>query len=586
MKTKKREIHKGGGPSAVALAEADAPRPQWHFFAFGVLVAAILVLWAYAPSMDGPFLFDDNFLPFAVSNIAAEPLSAFLHGQRPLLMATYWLSARFSPNDTWWYHFPNVAIHCITSLLVFFIVRRLLVFAKLGESYRGLLAGLAAAIFLLHPAQTEAVSYVAGRSDALSVMLAFAAFAIFLYRSEDAAGWKTATAVLLLFGAAFLAKEDVIALPALLLLTDLWWNSGSPWEGVRRNWKIYVPLVAASLGGIALFWNLIAHATTAGFGFKEFTWYQYFFTQWRAIFVYLGIFLWPANLTLDWDFPISHTPFEHGAIVWGVILLAMIVAAFLLRRRYPLATYGFLAFLILLAPTSSILPIRDPVAERRLYFAMLGLLLIVVEFLIRVKIDRPLLTYGGIALVLAAAFATHARAAVWSDDLAVWQDTASKSPGAWRPHFQLAFAYYKAQKYNDALQEFQKAGDLHPLDADLLLDWGLTYDSLNQLQPALERLKESAAIKPTAQVYSQIGMVYGKLEQWPDSLAALAQAQQLDPSFPDTYVYLGVVHTRRNQLGEAIQDFQHALQIDPNNLRAQQFLKAVVNQMRATPPPK
>jgi hypothetical protein len=126
---------------------------------------------------------------------------------------------------------------------------------------------------------------------------------------------------------------------------------------------------------------------------------------------------------------------------------------------------------------------------------MLGLLLIVVEFLIRVKIDRPLLTYGGIALVLAAAFATHARAAVWSDDLAVWQDTASKSPGAWRPHFQLAFAYYKAQKYNDALQEFQKAGDLHPLDADLLLDWGLTYDSLNQLQPALERLKESAAIK-------------------------------------------------------------------------------------------
>ncbi len=585
MKTKKREMHKGGGPPAVAVA-LEPPRPQWHYFALGVLLAAIVVMWAYSPSMDGPFLFDDTFRPVAVSNISTQPLSAFLHGERPLLMASYWLSARLSPNDTWWFHFPNVVIHCLTAVLVFFIVRRLLVFANLGESRLGLLAGFAAALFLLHPAQTEAVSYVAGRSDALKVMLAFAAFAVFLYRPENAAGWKTAAAVLLLFGAAFLAKEDAIALPALLLLTDYWWSSGSGWEGIRRNWKIYLPLVLASLAGIVHFWNIIMHATTAGFGFKEFTWYQYFFTQWRAIFVYMGIFLWPANLTLDWDFPISHTPFEHGAIVWGVILLAMIVAAFVLRRRFPLATYGFLAFLILLAPTSSVLPIRDPVAERRLYFAMLGLLLIVVEVLSRVEIDRQVLTFGGIAVLLVAAFATHARAAVWADDLAVWEDTARKSPGAWRPHFQLAFAYYKAQRYNEALQEFQKAGDLRPLDADLLLDWGLTYDSLNQLQSALEKLKESAAIKPTAHVYSQIGMVYGKLEQWPDALTSLAQAQQLDPDFPDTYVYRGVVHTRNNQLGEALQDFRHALDLDPNNTRAQQFLKAVVNQMRANSAPK
>jgi tetratricopeptide (TPR) repeat protein len=588
MKTKKHEHRKGGGPPAagVAVAEAPEPRPHWHYFALGAVLAAIAVLWAYAPSMDGPFLFDDNFLPFAVSNIAVQPLTAFLHGQRPLLMASYWLSARLSPNDTWWYHFPNVLIHCVTAVLVFFIVRRLLVWANLGESRRGLLAGFAAALFLLHPAQTEAVSYVAGRSDALSVMLAFAAFTVFLYRKEDAASWKTAAAVILLFGAALLAKEDTIALPALLLLTDFWWGSGSRWQSIRRNWKIYLPLMVASLAGVAFFWNLITHASTAGFGMKDFTWYQYLFTEWRAIFVYLGIFLWPANLTLDWDFPISHTMFEHGAIVWLILLLALIAAAWTLRRRFPLATYGFLVFLILLSPTSSILPIRDPVAERRLYFAMLGLLLIVVDVLARVKIERQVLTAAGAGIVLAAAFATHARAAVWSDELAIWEDTARKSPDAWRPHFQLGFAYYKAQRYTDALQEFQKTAALHPADADLLLDWGLAYDSLNQLQPALEKLHESAALKPTAHAYSQIGMVYGKLELWPDALTALAKAQQLDPSFPDTYVYLGVVHTKTNQYMAAIDDFKHALQIDPNNTRAQQFLRAVVNQMRTNSPGK
>lgn len=583
--SKKRENRKGGPPAAVAAAQI-APHPHWHYFALGAILAGIVVLWAYWPSMSGPFLFDDNFLPFAVSNISTQPLSAFLHGQRPLLMASYWLSARLSPDDTWWYHFLNVIIHCVTTVLVFFIVRRLLKWANIAESRRGLLAGFAAALFLLHPAQTEAVSYIAGRSDALSVMLAYAAFTVFLYRREEGASWKTALAVLLLFGAALTAKEDTIALPALLLLTDLWWSRGSHWQGVWRNWKIYLPMALASVAGIAFFWNLITHATTAGFGFKEFTWYQYFFTEWRAIFVYLGMFLWPANLTLDWDFPISHTVMEHGAIVWLAILAALMVGGWMLRRRFPLASYGFFVFLILLAPTSSILPIKDPVAERRIYFAMLGLLLILVDVLARLKVDRQALAAAGLVLVLLAGFATHARAEVWSDEISIWEDTARKSPEAWRPHFQLAFAYYKAQRYDLALQEFQKTAQLHPSDPDLLLDWGLTYDSLNQLPPALEKLQQSAALRPTAHVYSQIGMVYGKQENWSEALAALAKAKTLDANFPDTYVYLGVVHTRTNQFGEALQDFRRALELDPSNTRARQFLKAVVNQMRAGPPNK
>jgi len=579
MKNRKREVRRAGTPRAVA-APAPARHPHWQFFALGVVAAAIAVMWAYWPAMNGPFLFDDNFLPFAVSNISTQPLSSFLHGQRPLLMATYWLSARFSPDDTWWYHFFNVVIHCATTVLVFFIVRRLLEWAHAGESRRGLLAGLAAALFLLHPVETEAVAYVAGRSDALSVMLAFSAFAVFLYRRESAVDWKTPIAVLLLFGAALTAKEDTIALPALLLLTDFWWSPGG-WEGIRRNWKIYAPMALASVAGMAFFWNLITHASTAGFGLKEFTWYQYFFTQWRAIFVYLGMFLWPANLTLDWDFPISHTVLEHGAIFWLAILLALVAGAWIFRRRYPLAAYGFLAFLILLAPTSSILPIKDPVAERRMYFAMLGLLLIVVDVLARVKVDRNALAAGGLAVLFALAYVTHARAELWKDEVAIWEDTARKSPGAWRPHDQLAFAYFKTGHFDQALQEYGKTAELHPADADLLLDWGLTYSNLNQLPQALEKLQQSAVLHPTAHVYSQIGMVYGKLEKWPEALSALAAAEKLDPNFPDTYVYLGVVHSKTNQLLNAVQDFQRALALDPQNSRAQQFLRVAANQLRA-----
>jgi len=342
-------------------------------------------------------------------------------------------------------------------------------------------------------------------------------------------------------------------------------------------------MMAACVAGAAYFWPLITNATTAGFGFKEFTWYQYFFTQCRALFVYLGLFVFPANLTLDWDFPISHTILEHGAIVGLAVLLALVAAAWLLRRRFPLASYGFFVFLLLMAPTSSILPIKDPVAERRLYFAMPGLLLILADVLARVKMERKVLAAGGLAVVLLAAVVTHARAEVWADPVTLWQDTVRQSPGKWRPHFQLASAYYNAQRCDLAVEEFQKTAALHPADADLLLDWGLAYDCLNQPDLALGKLEQSAVLHPSAQVFSQIGMVYGKTEKWSEALKALAAAERMDPQFSDTYVYRGVVHTRTNQLQDAVQDFRLALTIDPGNVRAQQFLKAVVTQLRANP---
>ena len=169
-------------------------------------------------------------------------------------MATYWLSARFSPDDTWWYHFFNVVI-LHTTVLVFFIVRRLLEWAGSGESRRDLLAGFAAALFLLHPAQTEAVAYVAGRSEALSVMLAFAAFAVFLYRPESAVelGNGACRAAALRRGADRQGRHHRAAgtpAPDRFLV-----EPGFSLGILRRNWRIYVPMALASAAGVAFFWD-------------------------------------------------------------------------------------------------------------------------------------------------------------------------------------------------------------------------------------------------------------------------------------------------------------------------------------------
>jgi tetratricopeptide (TPR) repeat protein len=169
--------------------------------------------------------------------------------------------------------------------------------------------------------------------------------------------------------------------------------------------------------------------------------------------------------------------------------------------------------------------------------------------------------------------------------VSIWEDTARKSPGAWRPHFQLAFAYYKAQRYDLALQEFEKTARLHPSDPDLLLDWGLAYDSLNQFQPALEKLQQSAALRPTAHVYSQIGEVYGKQENWPERWRRWPKQRRSTRTFPTPMSTSAWCIRRRTNSGRPSRISAALWNSTPQHAGAQ-YLKAVVNQMRAGSPNK
>jgi protein O-mannosyl-transferase len=561
---KKRSHRKPDPPAAVA----PPPRRTWWTPAALTLAGILLVFWTYGPSLHGPFLFDDNFaLP-----AAGTPLNAWIHGVRPLLMASYWLNAHFSGTDTYSYHLAGVLFHCVAGALIFFIVRRLMEWSGLDASRRSGLALFASGVFLLHPLQTESVAYLAGRSETLSVMLFLAAYAVFVCRPKPAVSWLTAVSVLALFGAALLSKEHTIILLALLLLTDFWWNPGFSLAGIGRNWKLYTPMLVIAAGGVVTFLPQILHAASAGFGLKDLTWYQYFFTQCRALFIYPFLFAFPVYQSADWGFPMSKTILDHGAIAGLVALVALVVLAWHFRRRYRLASFGFFAYLLLMAPTSSIVPIRDAVAERRLYISMLGLLLIAVDFLGRWKLERRQLAAACAAIILIYTAVAHARAAVWSSELSLWEDTVQKSPANYRAHFQLAQAYFNAGQCPDSVAEFQKAAQLQTPGFDLLLDWGLAYDCLHQTGSALDKLRQSAALEPTALVYTQIAKVYADNRQWDEAANVLETARKMDPNFAATYWYRGNIHFVKNELPEAIQDFRQALALDPTLIEARQSL--------------
>lgn len=564
MKQKKTPLRK---PDAKQAPPARAASRLW-WYAAGIFLACFTVFEAYGPVLYGPFVFDDRYLPFNVPNFS-DQLRFWLAGVRPLLMLSYWLNFRISGLATFSYHLFNILFHTGNSLLIYFIVRRLLAFDRTvsGEpaGRREALAIFAAGLFLLHPVQTESVSYVASRSENLSLLFLLGAFTLFLYRRAPAASWSVAAGVLLLFGAAVTVKEHAIALVPLLLLTDYYWNPGFSLQGIRRNWRLYGPMALGGLAGAAFVWRVLQHATTAGFAIKDFTWYQYFFTECRAIFVYIRLYLLPVGQNADYDFPISRTILDHGAIAGLLALVALAAAAIYYRRRYPLASYGLLAFLILLAPTSSIVPIKDPIAERRIYLAMPGLLLITVDALRRTKADYRKLSAVLALVLLVAAVVTYNRNQVWSNNIALWQDTLQKSPGKPRAHFQLAYAYYSQGRCDLALSEYEKVSQLQPVSYDLLIDWALAYDCAQQPDQALGKLRDASHIEPTAHVYSLIGMVYAKQARWGEALETLDTAQKIDPNFVMTYVYRGGIHTSVKQFELAVGDFERALQIDPGN---------------------
>ena len=571
-----------GKPAAPAAPPARKAGSRGWIYGAAVMVGLAVVFIVYGPAMSGPFVFDDLYQPYQRPNFPSA-LNAWIHGVRPLLMVSYWMNYQFS-QDPAGFHLTNILIHILNGILIFFVVRKV---QELGAPPPGprapsspLLAAFAAAVFLLHPLQTESVSYIAGRSETLSVLFFLGAFAVFLYRGSAAVSWKTAIAVLALFGAAVATKEHTLVLPALLLLTDYYWNPGFSLAGVRRNWRLYVPIALGAVGGGVFVAGVLSRAGTAGFGLKEFTWYQYFFTQCRAFFVYLRLLVLPFGQDIDWDYPISRGILDHGAIIGLLAIGALVAAAIYYRRRFPLASYGFLVYLLLMAPTSSFVPIKDPIAERRLYLPMIGMLLVAVAALRRVRLDRARLAAAmcGVAAVLA--FLTWQRNQVWAGEIALWEDAASKSPAKARVHFQLAHAYAKYRRYADAGKQYAAAAAAEPPTYELLYDWGLALTDGGHPDQGLDKLKQAAALDATAQVDTEIARAYILQRRWPEALDALAQAEKRNPNYYMIYDNRGGVRANTGDLAGAMADYQHSLELNPYNNHARQMLAVVARRLQ------
>jgi tetratricopeptide (TPR) repeat protein len=567
MSSRKRRAAEKAAVVAAVQPAAAFHVPAWLYVAGAALVSLVAAFLVYAPALNGEFVFDDEYLPFLRLDAQNAPLRAWL-GIRPLLMVSYWVNYQQSGTEPLPYHVLNVILHALNAVLVWLVVRRI--------AGGGTLAVFAGTLFLLHPVNTESVAYVTGRSETLSVFFFLSAWAVFLCRGAGRISWPRTAAVLLLFGAACASKEHTTIFPALLLLTDYFITTPFRLEGIRRNLRLYVPILIGGAAGLAAVWRVLSTAETAGFRLTEFTWYQYLFTQFHVIWRYVLLYVLPVGQNADYDLPVSRTILEPAVIAGLAGLLAVSIAAWRYRRQYPLAAFGWFTFLLLLAPTSSVVPIRDVIAERRLYLPFIGLLLITVDFLRRWRVNTAVLA----AVIAVAGFLTWQRSHVWSDPVALWTDSTEKNPRNGRAFFHLAYAHWRGGQCARASENYAKVPALQKPDERLYIDWALALDCENKPDEAIAKLRQAIAIRPSALAWATIGMVLGKRGRSDEALAALEEAHRLDPNFDMVYVYRGNVMLAKGDLNSAISLYRHALNLNPRNETAREALFRATNPAR------
>jgi len=547
------------------------------------LLGAVLVATgaAYLPSVDGAFLLDDVALqqgPLVLDPLG-QGLGDWLASGRPLALLTFALNFAAVGLDPRGWHLTNVAIHLGAVVLAFLVARITLTRAGLARPEAPALA--AAALFALHPLQSESVAYLSQRAESLASGLMLAAL-LLLLRRDEAAGprrhWLLAGAAALhLLGLA--TKPTAATLPvAWLLHAALLPAPGEAaagaWHRLRARLPAAAPLLALSLLAAVRGVASVEGSAHAGFDIPGLTAAEYLATQARAIPTYLRLLAVPVGQCADWDLPASRS-FAEPAVLSGLAFLGALVAGALWLSRWSAgragdgaalartAAFGALFFLVVLAPSSSVVPLRDPLAEHRVYLAALGPFLALAAAaavgLRRLFGARTPLAGAALAALLLAGLGllTARRAAVWTTPLALWQDAATCAPGKARVQQNLGHALLRAGQPAEALAAFERAaasqgdGTVDPLD--LLTN---TLSALYVLGRAGEaRARVDAALRASPEDPVVLGMLaraeFAAGRDEPAVRAARA-ALARDPGQPGALKYLGLASLRRGDAATAL----------------------------------
>jgi len=446
-------------------------RSRIYLIPVSLLLFAV-TLGTYASAFQGDFQFDD--FATILRNPHLDRWQTFFghldHMVRPVLYATFLVDRSLYGDSASGYHLLNLLLHLSSGLLVY----RILTHAVAEETKH--LPFWTALLFLIHPIQTETVTYISGRASGL--MAFFYLLALFLY--IEAAACQPGSfpyrryqfGALLSFALAIGSKETAMTFPLTLLLWDVLIRQLDG-ATLRKTFRSdHLPFWIVLLGVAAWAWWHPRYSVLAQFSFTLRPLWDNLLSEAHAVTYALVLFFCPWKQNFDHDLPEFHSLFQWPLLLDLLLLLGVAAIALVAARRLPLLSFAIGWFFVQLLPTS-LIPRADLLSERNLYLALIGLMLAIVllgsrlmQWLPTVLPQPRLIRVGAIgialALVLLLGLFTYQRNVLYRDQVLLWSDSVHKSPNKARPHNNLGHAYALRDDWDRAIEEFRTATRLDP----------------------------------------------------------------------------------------------------------------------------
>jgi Flp pilus assembly protein TadD len=551
------------------------------------VIAAALV--AYHNTFSCPFIFDD--LPRIVRNPLIHqlwpPWVVMAGTTRPLVQYSLAWNHAISGVEPWSYHALNLVIHALAGLTLLGVIRRTLASPRFPERYRAhapSLALAAALIWVVHPVQTQAVTYVIQRAESLAGWF----YLLTLYaviRGADAPHprrWHATAIVACALGMA--SKPVMVTAPLAVLAYDRMFLSASFRELGRGRGGLHAGLFA-TLGLVPL---VLANGvqdwrTSSGPNVAGMEPLSYALTQAGVLLHYLRLCLWPHPLCLDYAWPIATD--LRGAL--GPVLAVSALLGLTAWASWRRGAAGFLGigFFLLLAPTSSFVPIADPAFEHRLYLPLAAPVVLAVlgawEALRAVARrfqwswgQALAFTSGAVVLaVVALTTLTVRRNHDYRSAIAIWSDTVRKRPENPRARVNLGLGLLAENRIEEGLSQLEEAVRIDPAHETAQLSLGFWLSMRGETAAGLAHLREAVRLAPdNGEARFALGAVLVGTGALDEAYPHLVEARRLEPERSATRYNLGHVLEQRGRLTEAIAEYSEAVRLKPDDAGARASL--------------
>lgn len=566
----------------------------WIIATFGLLV--------YANSFPGPFIFDDAVVITNNPHIYHlwPPWKAVQSPARFLADYSFALNFAWSGNCPADFRLVNILIHIGASLLLYGIVRhtlRLPLWQTRYQASADLVAFSIALLWTLHPLQTESVTYIAQRIEALMALFFLLTLYLFMRGtlSKNARPWYIWAFITCLFGMG--TKEVMITVPPLILLYDAVFISGSWATLFQKRWKIHVALFSTWLFLALLIKLAVMRALAEDISLftSELSRWNYALTQLNVVAHYFRLSLIPSPLCLDYYWPLVGGIREA---IWpgAVTLLAGVGTLWGLWRRSWIGFLGAWVFMIL-APTSSFNPLPDAAFEHRMYLplaAVLTFFVISLFWLIQRCANqtprRGIRVFGTVIFLAGVTFGllTIQRNTVYQSEETMWRDVMKTRPDNFRPYVSLSSVLLNARRYaeaeivcsnfllrcpdfskmtfDEASQFFRPGAQPLPMYYAMIQNnLGLTAINQNSIKQAKQHYREALRIFPTIEASRRnLGHALFNENNLDEAIAEWQLNLNVHPRDYKSLEALGVAFSEKHQFEMAASAFAAAVAIKPD----------------------